>query len=338
MKREKASALALFSGGLDSILSCRLVMEQGIRVQALRFVTPFFGYGLLAREEEYRREVRDKYGIDVHLKDVSELYLKLLRKPVHGYGKNFNPCLDCKILLVSEARRLLSEYGASFIITGEVVGQRPMSQRRDTLRVIERDSGTAGILVRPLCAQNLDPTPAEVEGLVDRNRLLNFGGRGRSDQIRLAEKFGIRDYPNAGGGCVLTDVNLGKRIERFYKENEEVSVNDALLLQTGRHFVLPAGGWFVVGRSEKENDYVSSLAGPDDLLLKMDERPGPTGLLRFSRDPADMKIAASLVVRYGRKVKDGPREIVVHINGPEGMSEVVTGPIEHDKVLEEWIR
>ena len=154
-------ALALFSGGLDSILACRVVAAQGIAVQAVKFVTPFFGYELLAKEEQYARMVRESYGIEVVLRDVSEAYFAMLRNPPHGYGKNFNPCIDCKILLFREAKRLMEEFAASFLITGEVIGQRPMSQRRDTLRVIERDSGCEGILLRPLCAKTQEPTRAE---------------------------------------------------------------------------------------------------------------------------------------------------------------------------------
>ena len=169
-------ALALFSGGLDSILACRVVAAQGITVQAVKFVTPFFGYELLAKEQEYAQMVRESYGIEVVLRDVSEPYFTLLRNPPHGYGKNFNPCIDCKILLLRAAKMLMPEFSASFLITGEVIGQRPMSQRRDTLRVIERDSGCDGILLRPLCAKTHEPPFAERDGLVDGELLLDFNG------------------------------------------------------------------------------------------------------------------------------------------------------------------
>ncbi len=180
-------AIALFSGGLDSILACRVIMAQGIEVIGLKFVTPFFDHDLLQDEAAYAQEMQQKYGIDVRVVDISEGYVRMLEQPVHGFGKNFNPCIDCKIFMLRQARRLMAEYGASFIITGEVLGQRPMSQRRDTLRVIERDSGCEGLLLRPLCAQLMNPTQAETQGLVDREQLHRFAGRGRKEQKNLLQ-------------------------------------------------------------------------------------------------------------------------------------------------------
>ncbi len=295
-------ALALFSGGLDSLLACRVVAAQGIAVQAVKFVTPFFGYELLAREEDYARTVRERYGIEVVLRDVSEPYFAMLRNPPHGYGKNFNPCIDCKILLLTEARRLMEEFSASFLITGEVIGQRPMSQRRDTLRVIERDSGCTGILLRPLCAKNLEPTLAEREGLVDRELLLDFNGRGRQPQIQLAEQFGIRDYPRPAGGCVLTEEHQAKRIAWYYSRYPQVRTNDIRLLLFGRHFRLPHGAWLVLGRDEAENGRLGALCAPGDFLVHMPERSGPMGVLHGAEHPEDFAAAAGLVVRFGKKM------------------------------------
>ncbi len=295
-------ALALFSGGLDSLLACRVVAAQGIEVQAVKFVTPFFGYELLAREQEYARMVRDSYGIEVVLRDVSEPYFTMLRNPPHGYGKNFNPCIDCKILLLREAKRLMEEFSASFLITGEVIGQRPMSQRRDTLRVIERDSGCTGILLRPLCAKTQEPTLAEREGLVDRELLLDFNGRGRQPQIRLAERFGIRDYPRPAGGCVLTEPEQAKRIAWYYARYPQVRLNDIRLLLFGRHFQLPHGAWLVLGRDEAENARLEALRAPGDYLVHMPERSGPMGVLHDADHSDDFAAAAGLVVRFGKKM------------------------------------
>jgi tRNA-uridine 2-sulfurtransferase len=303
-------ALALFSGGLDSILACRVVAAQGIAVQAVKFVTPFFGYELLAKEQEYARMVKEKYGITVVLRDVSEPYFTMLRNPVHGYGKNFNPCIDCKILLFQEARRLMPEFSASFLITGEVIGQRPMSQRRDTLRVIERDSGCKDILLRPLCAKTQEPTFAEREGLVDRDLLLDFSGRGRQPQIQLAARFGITDYPRPAGGCVLTEAEQAKRIAWYYSRYPKVRRNDIRVLLFGRHFQLPHGGWLVLGRNEAENARLEALHDPGDFLVHMPERPGPMGVLHGATHPDDFAAAAGLVVRFGKK-KDGAAAAVV---------------------------
>jgi len=328
-------ALALFSGGLDSLLACRVVAAQGIAVQAVKFVTPFFGYELLAKEEHYARTVRESYGIEVVLRDVSEPYFAMLRNPPHGYGKNFNPCIDCKILLLTEARRLMEEFSASFLITGEVIGQRPMSQRRDTLRVIERDSGCTGILLRPLCAKNLEPTLAEREGLVDRELLLDFNGRGRQPQIQLAEQFGIRDYPRPAGGCVLTEQYQAKRIAWYYSRYPQVRLNDIRLLLFGRHFQLPHGAWLVLGRDEAENGRLEALCAPGDFLVHMPERSGPMGVLHGAEHPEDFASAAGLVVRFGKKMAEASAEATVLFASREGERRLEAEPLG-DEVFQGW--
>ena len=329
-------ALALFSGGLDSILACRVVAAQGITVQAVKFVTPFFGYELLAREQEYARMVRDSYGIEVVLRDVSASYFTMLRNPAHGYGKNFNPCIDCKILLLTEAKRLMEEFSASFLITGEVLGQRPMSQRRDTLRVIERDSGCSGILLRPLCAKTQEPTFAEREGLVDRELLLDFNGRGRQPQIQLAERFGIRDYPRPAGGCVLTEQDQAKRIAWYYGRYPEVRLNDIRLLLFGRHFQLPHGGWLVLGRDEAENTRLAALHDPGDFLVHMPERPGPMGVLHGGVHPEDLAAAAGLVVRFGKKMAGGESAVATVLFASGGEERRLVAEPLADQLFQAW--
>jgi tRNA-uridine 2-sulfurtransferase len=316
MKRIKA--LALFSGGLDSILATRLIMEQGIEVLAVQFVTPFFNYELLHDIEGYQERILRKYGIKVILADISPGYLKLLHNPVHGFGKNFNPCIDCKILMLQRAKEMLPEHGASFLISGEVLGQRPMSQRRDTLNVIERDSGTRSLLLRPLCAQLLKETRPELEGWVDRSKLLRFSGRGRSAQISLAAQYGISDFPAPAGGCTLADPILSRRIEGLYSSHSllqgaEIGVADIRMLLVGRQFVLPGGGWLILGRDAGENATLEKLAGAEDAVLLMEDWPGPTAVLKkagsYAALPANLQemlgFAAGLVVRYGRKLPKG---------------------------------
>lgn len=307
------TAIALFSGGLDSILACRVVAEQGVRVKAIKFVTPFFDYDLLATEARYRKKIREKYAIDVEVRDITDPYLQMLHDPPHGFGKHFNPCIDCKILMLTEAKKLMATYQASFIITGEVVGQRPMSQRKDTLRVIERDSGTDSFLLRPLCARSQKPTQAELAGVIDREKLPYCSGRGRSQQIELAAGFGITGYPNPAGGCVLTDLNLAKRIRMLYSQSVPVNREDVRFLLVGRQFRLPHDGWLAIGRSQEENAAVLRLRQPGDLLLSLHDRPGPTALLRHSCHPADISLSAALVVRYGRKISAGPLEAQVKV-------------------------
>jgi tRNA-uridine 2-sulfurtransferase len=313
---KQITALALFSGGLDSILASRVVAAQGVKVIALKFVSPFFDYDLLQDEQSYRERVKELYGLDVILEDITEEYLQLLHQPVHGFGKHFNPCIDCKIFMFARARRMMKELGASFLISGEVLGQRPMSQRRDTLNVITRDSGSRQILLRPLSAKLMDPTEAEQRGWVDREKLLDFSGRGRSRQIALARRFGITEFPAPAGGCRLADPILGKRIAAIYRGEfvvrpEDIDSSDIVSLLTGRQFLLPGGGWLVLGRNAEDNRQLKSLRQKDDILICMQDHPGPTALLRRTKYlygdqkklAEDLERAMGLVVRYAKKVE-----------------------------------
>ncbi|MBW2467164.1 MAG: thiamine biosynthesis protein [Deltaproteobacteria bacterium] len=301
MKSSQTTALALFSGGLDSTLASRVVTSQGIKVVAVKFVTPFFGYELLAKKDDYIRKIKETASIELILKDVTIPYLEMLKDPAHGYGRNFNPCIDCKIFLLKEAKKMMQEFNASFLITGEVVGQRPMSQRRDTLRTIERESGCENILVRPLCAKNLQPTQAELNGLIDREQLLDFSGRNRKPQMQLAERFDITEYPSPAGGCILTDPILSLRIRNYYEEHEKIVPEDVLLLLLGRQFKFPSGGWLVVGRNKQENNRLESQKQPGDWMLRPDNFPGPTVILRYSQNDKELQLAASILVRYSKK-------------------------------------
>lgn len=346
----EVKALSLFSGGLDSILASRLVAAQGIEVQALKFVSPFFNYDILEDVDGYKEMVRGKYGVDVIVKDITADYMELLYSPVHGFGKNFNPCIDCKILMLRKAKEMMDELNCSFLITGEVLGQRPMSQRRDTLNVIERDSDNKSILLRPLSAQLLPETDAEKMGLVDRDQLLNFSGRGRSRQIALAKEFGITDFPSPAGGCILADPILGKRVEclfsdQFVVPSAAITPADILLILIGRQFVFPSGRWLVLGRNEKENEKISRRAGRDDILFVMEERPGPTAVLRNEAVRCgdkrgledDLATAAGLVVRYGKKVIEGPKgcRVKVLIEGDDER-EIYAEPLTDD-IFREWM-
>lgn len=348
MNKKKTRALSLFSGGLDSICATRLIMEQGIEVIAIKFVSPFFGYDILKDPEQYRQEMQDKYGIDVRVIDISEDYLDLLRKPKYGFGRYFNPCVDCKIFMLKRARTMLSEIGASFIITGEVLYQRPMSQRRDTLNVIERDSENRAILLRPLSAKRMKETDVELQGLVDRNKLLDFSGRGRSRQIALAKQFGIVDFPAPAGGCILADPILSRRISMVYNgefivSQANMSVTDILLMLIGRQFVLPGSGWLILGRNEQENRQLDDLKESGDIRFDIDERPGPTALIRRAgelyRDnyikEQDIKHAASLVSRYAKKVNGQALAGFVVVEDLQRQYELWVEPAEDD-IFKSW--
>lgn len=313
----KIKALSLFSGGLDSILATRMVMDQGIDVEAVQFVTPFFNYDVLQDAERHKKKIKDTFGVNVRVVDISENYLRLLHNPLHGFGKNFNPCIDCKIMMFSRAKAMLDERGASFLISGEVLGQRPMSQRRDTMNLIERDSQTRSLLLRPLCAQLMPETEPEIKGWIDRSKLLRISGRGRSAQIALAAQYGITDYPAPAGGCILADPILSKRIAELYGSDNRLSavsitVSDIRGLLIGRQLLLPGGGWLILGRDEKDNDRLEQLVRSDDAMLYMEEWPGPTALLKKAKirynEPETLRkyleLSAALVVRYGRKLPD----------------------------------
>jgi tRNA U34 2-thiouridine synthase MnmA/TrmU len=308
--KSKKKALSLFSGGLDSLLATRLVMAQGIDVVGLHFITPFFGYEKKGRETAYIDRIRSNYGIEARVIDVGEEYFQILRHPRYGYGKNFNPCVDCKVFLFSKAKGLMEDEKADFLVTGEVLGQRPMSQRRDTMRIVERDSGTDGFLLRPLCAKNLKPTQPEILGMVDREKLLDLSGRGRKPQIRLAEEFGIKTYPAPAGGCVLTDPILAKRIRNYFSQHLLVTVNEILRLQVGRHFLLPEKGWLILGREEGENDKLEKLWQEGDHFLKMQAIPGPLGLLRGNAGAEQIKQAAAILARYSKAKNADTAEVL----------------------------
>ena len=341
-------ALSLFSGGLDSILATRLVMAQGIEVLAVQFVTPFFNYDILADVAAHKARMLEKYGINVLVEDISEGYVELLHNPEHGFGKNFNPCIDCKIMMFRRAKVLLEECGASFLVSGEVLGQRPMSQRRDTMNVIERESETKSLLLRPLCAQLMKETEAELQGWVDRSKLLRLSGRGRSAQIALAKEYGITDYPSPAGGCILADPILSRRVKQLYSEQSildaaQVSVLDVRVLLAGRHLQLPGGGWLILGRDEQDNERLEKLIQVEDAMLRMEDWPGPTALLKklaHYRNEADKKrdldLAASLVVRYGRKLPAGMKTREVTCFTAEDKSVIEAAPFEGDS-YREWV-
>ncbi len=295
--------MVLFSGGLDSILACKVLQEQGIEVIALKFITPFFFYDLKKKEKRqaYIESTREKYGIDLKVIDISKEYIKMLLDPPHGYGRYLNPCIDCKILMIKEAKKLLSELGASFIATGEVLGQRPMSQRRDTLRIIERDSSAEGILLRPLSARFLKETEPEIKGIVDRKRLPEITGRSRKIQIELSKRYGITDFPAPAGGCILTDPIMSQRFRRLFRMFPNFTIDDCVLVQMGRQFILPKKGWLVVGRNKSENIILQEEVREGDIVFRALNIPGPFSILRYQKEEEDIYLSARIVARYVKK-------------------------------------
>ena len=329
----KGRAFSLLSGGLDSLLATRLIMEQGIEVIGLHFMTPFFGYQKKGQEERYQERWKRLYGIQARIIDVSDEYFRVLRHPRYGYGKNFNPCIDCKIFFLSRAKAMMEEEKVDFLVTGEVLGQRPMSQRRDTMRIVERDSGTDGFLLRPLCALLLKPTRPEVAGVVEREKLLAMSGRSRKPQMELAERMGIRHYPSPAGGCLLTDPELANRIRKLFSRSSTVTVNETLLLQVGRHFQLTEDQHLVVGRREEENEKLTDLSQEGDILIKLQGIPGPLGLLRGPGEEEGLRLAASIVARYSKAKEQDRVEMMYEIHGERSSGRLYVVPAKDEQIF-----
>lgn len=270
--KDKIKAVALFSGGLDSNLALKLIQEQGIEVKGVNFKTPFFGLG-----EAF--VIANDLDINLKIIDITEELLKILKKPKYGFGKNMNPCIDCHALMFKKAGEYMNKIGASFILSGEVLGERPMSQNRDSLSIIERESGFEGKILRPLSALLLMETIPEKGGLVDRNKLLDISGRSRKRQIKLADEMGIKDYPSPAGGCKLTEPAFSKRLRDLFTQ-ESFSLEEIELLKLGRHFRLSKDIKLVVGRNKEENEQLQNFFQDGDFLFKAKNLKGPISLLK----------------------------------------------------------
>lgn len=287
-------AISLFSGGLDSQLAVVLIKEQGIEVLGLHFSTPFFG----ARPEI--EEAARQLGIELCRLDVGQEYIpQVLLNPVYGYGKNFNPCIDCHAFMLRKAAAYMETVGASFLITGEVLGQRPMSQTRSSLNAVDKLSGCRGLVVRPLSARLLPATLPEEKGWLDRDKLMDISGRGRTRQMELAKKYGIVDYPAPAGGCLLTEQNFARRLRKSLEFNQDPQTHHLEVLKIGRHFYLQDAALLIVGRNRSENERLQGIANPDDILIKVTDRPGPLGLLRAVKEEVpELETPAAIVARY----------------------------------------
>jgi len=291
-------AIALLSGGLDSTLAIKLMQEQGIEVIALHFTTPFCQCGGSKNGcKSTAHTVADNFKIPIKTINNTDEFFKIVRQPKHGYGSHMNPCIDCRILMLQTTRKYMAECGASFVVTGEVLGQRPMSQHRQSLDLIERESGLAGLILRPLSAQWLAVTIPEKEGWVDRSKLLNIKGRSRKPQMSLAKSFEINDYPCPAGGCLLTDPSFSLRVKDLLQYSDLI-LNDVLLLKAGRHFRLDNRTKLIVGRNEQENNIILSLAKDSDAIIDMRTCPGPAGLLRGDCKQTNLDLACRITARY----------------------------------------
>ncbi len=300
-----AKAIGCISGGLDSSLAVCLVRDQAIEVECLHVLHIWHTVAVEGEEKGHAVRFAESRGIPVHVVDAAEADLEILRRPEHGFGKRMNPCIDCRIWTLRQARELMDERGADFLFTGEVLGQRPMSQHRGALKVVEREAGVEDVLLRPLSAKLMAPTKAERDGLVDRDRLLDIQGRSRKRQMELAERFGLTDYPSPAGGCLLTDPGFAHRL-RELMDHGTPTVDEVELLKVGRHFRLPDGSRAVVGRRHEENLRLDELLREGDARFEAADMPGPTTLLRGPAGEESAALAAGLTLRYG---KAGPGEV-----------------------------
>ena len=293
-------AVALISGGLDSILAAKIVMEQGFAVKGI-YCTSAFAKSYGNEHETHAVRVSKAVGIDLDIMDLGQEYIDLIRNPVHGYGKNINPCIDCKIFMLRKAKAVMQEMNAPFIITGEVLGQRPMSQRRDTLHIIERDADLRGMVLRPLSAALLPPTKAEENGIIDRQKLLGISGRSRTVQLQLAERYGISGYSTPAGGCLLTDKNFSEKLRDLFTDKQAITPNDIRLLTVGRHFRIDTGVKIVLGRDNKENNLLMSLASHDYHLFTPHDFPGPVALLSGKPSQDLKQTVGRLIITYSKQ-------------------------------------
>ena len=288
-------AISLLSGGLDSILATELIRRQGIEVIAFNVKTPFG----IPKKDGTSEAVQAAEQLKVPLKVVSVYYdyLRMLRKPKHGYGKNLNPCVDCKIFILKQAKKYAKEIGAEFLFTGEVLGERPMSQHGPALKTIAKEAGLKGQLLRPLSAKLMAETVAEKKGLVDRSKLLSIQGRSRKPQFELAKEYGIITYPSPAGGCLLTCEEYTKKLRDLFENKKRVSMADVALLRVGRHFRVGKNK-FIVGRNEVENKFLSVNKLSGDFCFELAKIVGPVTLLQGPKNKGSVKTAAELTASY----------------------------------------
>lgn len=295
-------AVALFSGGLDSMIAIKLLTEQGIKVTALHMD---IGFGSRTDISETLKTRAHIAGADFKLIDIREKYIQnILFSPKYGYGKHFNPCIDCNGYMFKIGLAFMKKLGASFIISGEVLGQRPMSQRSDAMRSVKKLSGSEeDIILRPLSAKQMEPTKPEIEGWIDREKLLGITGRGRHTQLALAKEYGWEDFQSPGGGCLLTDPRFTTKMKEFLKY-ENLCVEDINILKVGRHLRLPDGAKLIIGRDQKENEILENAENEKYISLKAQTITGPYSLLYKNASDADKRLSAKLVLTFSKTSSD----------------------------------
>ncbi|MHB8108991.1 MAG: hypothetical protein ACYDHW_03035 [Syntrophorhabdaceae bacterium] len=318
-------AISLISGGLDSAVATKLIIDQGIEVIGLHF-TSLFGSKKDRQRGHKAIETAKELGIQMMTKDKGDEYLELIKNPRYGYGKNMNPCIDCRIYMLKLTRELLGQLNASFVVTGEVLGQRPMSQRRHTIELIEKRSELKGLIVRPLSAKLFPPTIPELEGILDREKLLAVSGRGRQTQYGLVDQYRLTQFDLPGGGCLLTDPIFARKFRDLMATDPNYTKKDIELLAIGRHFRVSSSAKFIVARNEREVELLEAFTGENYMKFDPINFRGPCGILKAdSPDESTLLLSARIIGRYGKDLPPDPRiEITngTHRSFPFEMQEI----------------
>jgi tRNA U34 2-thiouridine synthase MnmA/TrmU len=310
-------ALGLCSGGLDSMMSGLVLRQQGIEVEWVTFETPFFNAAKA-------RKASEMTGIPLTVKPIYNVYIKMLKNPPAGYGKYMNPCMDCHTLMFKLAGEMMPEGNFDFLFSGEVLGQRPMSQNKPSLHYVAKHSGYKGYILRPLSAKNMPETIPEKEGLVDREQLLDIAGRGRKRQMELAKKFGITEYPAPAGGCLLTDKNYSSRLREIFGHQDTCTEEELHLLKYGRHFRLNPENKLIVGRTEKDNEQILKYHNPEiDTVIDVKDYSSPIGLVPHSAPDNAVLLAASICTGYSKAPKLSPVDVVIKTLKKEKIIQVI---------------
>ena len=343
---EQKKAVALISGGLDSLLAAKLMLDQGVHVEGINFYTGFCveGHTHAIRKKDKAKPKRnnalwsaEQLGIKLHIIDIIDEYKDVLINPKHGYGANMNPCLDCKIFMVGKAKQWMEENGFDFIITGEVMGQRPMSQRKDLLPVVVRESGADDRLVRPLCAKNLAPTLPEREGWIERDKLKDFSGRNRKPQMALAKEFGFDDYATpAGGCCFLTDKNYSDKLVDLWqaRNKKDYELDDIMLLKVGRHLRPEPHYKLIVSREDGENKFLQGYKKHFG-FIEIKSHNGPLTLVDGELSEDDFKLAARIAARFSQgREADSVTVKTTTKDGVEKQFDIT--PMPASEIKQEW--
>ena len=323
-----SKALGLLSGGLDSSLAALALVRQGVEVTCISFVTPFFGVAKA-------RRAAAQMGIPLLVQDIGAVHLEMVKTPRYGYGKNMNPCIDCHAMMFRLAAEVLKERNFDFLFSGEVLGQRPMSQNLGALQTVARASGVPERILRPLSARLLPPTPMEEAGLVDRERLLDIRGRSRKPQEALAREWGLTEYPSSGGGCLLTEPSFSGRLRDLLTHAPECTVDDVELLKLGRQLRISPGSKLILGRNQGDNEALQERAAPSDRLLRSVGFNGPTGLLRGARTPDEVRIAAALVASFGKGKEEN--EVEVSVRRGEEEERLTVSPMVREDLMRHMV-